>query len=201
LVGTEEWDKIVDEINNCMKCRLSETRVRPVPGEGPLNARILLIGEAPGEKEDLAGKPFVGAAGKLLDLLLERAGLRRSYVFITNIVKCRPPGNRKPRKDEILKCAPYLIRQIRLLKPKVVILLGNTAAETVMGFAGLKWNGVMKDHGKIVETHIFGLDVVLIPTFHPAATLYNPKLRKILEEDFGKVIREKVEEIQHLFTD
>lgn len=200
-MATEEWGKIVDEINNCTKCRLSETRVRPVPGEGSPSARILLIGEAPGEKEDLTGKPFVGAAGKLLDLLLEKAGLRRSDVFITNIVKCRPPGNRKPRKDEIIKCIPYLIQQIRLLKPKIVILLGNTAAETVMGFTGLKWNGVMKDHGKIVETQIFGLDVILIPTFHPAATLYNPKLRKILEEDFEKVIREKVKEIPHLFTD
>lgn len=191
-MNTGEWSRIVDEISNCKKCRLHETRNNPVPGEGSLNTRILIIGEAPGEKEDLAGKPFVGAAGRLLDSLLDKAGLKRSDVFITNIVKCRPPKNRKPRKDEIANCIPYLIRQIQLLKPEIIVLLGNTAAETIMELAGFKWNGIVKEHGRIVETNIFGLKAVLIPTFHPAAALYNPRLRRILEEDFEKIVKEQI---------
>ncbi|MGB9827625.1 MAG: uracil-DNA glycosylase family protein, partial [Thermosphaera sp.] len=113
----EEWSGIFNEIRSCRKCRLHESRTNPVPGEGPLTARVVVIGEAPGRKEDESGTPFVGSAGKFLNTLLESAGLKREEVFITNIVKCRPPGNRKPRRDEISQCLGYLSRQLRLLKP------------------------------------------------------------------------------------
>jgi len=185
----EEWSGIFNEIRSCRKCRLHESRTNPVPGEGPLTARVVVIGEAPGRKEDESGTPFVGSAGKFLNTLLESAGLKREEVFITNIVKCRPPGNRKPRRDEISQCLGYLSRQLRLLKPRVLILLGNTAAETIYGLAGVEWHGVMKDHGKVFEIKVFGVEALSIPTFHPAAALYNPRLKNIILEDFTKVVK------------
>ncbi|WP_448577679.1 uracil-DNA glycosylase family protein [Thermosphaera sp.] len=184
-----EWFEIFNEIRNCKKCRLHESRINPVPGEGSLTAKVVLIGEAPGRKEDEVGRPFVGLAGKFLNTLLENTGLKREEVFITNIVKCRPPGNRKPRRDEISQCLGYLSRQLRLLRPRVLILLGNTAAETIYGLAGVEWHGVMRDHGRVFEINVFGVNTLSIPTFHPAAALYNPRLKNTLLEDFANVVK------------
>ncbi len=178
---------LIKEISTCKKCGLHRLRRNPVPGEGPLNAKVLFIGEAPGEKEDEQGRPFVGAAGKLLNKLLEIAGLSRSKVFITNIIKCRPPGNRDPTDEEVRACIDYLWRQISLIKPKVIVTLGRHAARVLFNKANLKWDSMSQRHGHIYPVEILGLKIILIPTYHPAAALYNPKLRKLLEEDFKKI--------------
>jgi len=181
------YRRLVEEIRNCTRCRLHETRRNPVPGEGPLDARVMLVGEAPGRKEDEQGRPFVGRAGELLNALLGLAGLERSQVYITNIVKCRPPGNRDPREDEIAACLPFLIRQIQLIAPRIIVALGRHAGRTLFSLAGKRWPGIRRAHGKPVEARIAGLRVTLYPTYHPAAALYNPELRGVLEEDFRRL--------------
>jgi len=182
-----EWSNLVEEIVKCRKCRLHALRRNPVPGEGPLDAKIMFIGEAPGEKEDEQGRPFVGPAGKLLNKLLESINLNRNEVFITNIVKCRPPGNRDPLDDEVEACIGYLWRQIKLIKPKIIVALGRHAARTLFHAANLKWDSMSQRHGRIHDIEVLGVKVILIPTYHPAAALYNPRLRKVLESDFRKI--------------
>ncbi|MCE4628547.1 MAG: uracil-DNA glycosylase [Desulfurococcales archaeon] len=183
----EEYKRLVEEIRNCTKCRLHATRKNPVPGEGPLDADIMLVGEAPGKREDELGRPFVGRAGELLNALLGLAGLRREDVYITNVVKCRPPGNRDPREDEIAACLPYLIRQIQIIAPKVIVALGRHAGRTLYSLAGKKWPGIKRAHGRAIPARIAGVSVTLYATYHPAAALYNPELRSVLEEDFRKL--------------
>jgi len=139
----------------------------------------MLIGEAPGKNEDLEGRPFVGRAGELLEELLESVDLERDEVFITNVVKCRPPNNRDPRKDEIKTCNPYLQKQISLIEPEVIVTLGNHATETLVGNRGMK-----KIHGKRFEYEGFKL----IPMYHPAAGLYNPGLKETMKEDMRKLV-------------
>ncbi len=185
-----EYNRIVEEIKSCTKCPLHKTRRNPVPGEGSIDAEVMFVGEAPGEREDATGRPFVGAAGKFLDQLLASVGLRREEVYITNILKCRPPGNRDPREDEIAACTPYLWRQIELIKPKVIIALGRHAARVLYAKAGLKWTNMSKKHGSVVEASINGHRVLLAVTYHPAAALYNPRLRSALQEDFKKIFEE-----------
>jgi len=185
-----EYNKLVEEISKCTKCPLHRSRRNPVPGEGSINAEIMFVGEAPGEREDATGRPFVGAAGKFLDQLLASVGLRREEVYITNIVKCRPPGNRDPREEEVNACTPYLWRQIALIKPKVIIALGRHAAKVLYSKAGLKWSNMTRMHGKVVEATIDGHNVLLAVTYHPAAALYNPRLRDTIEEDFKNIFRE-----------
>jgi uracil-DNA glycosylase family 4 len=180
----EEYRKLVEEIMNCRKCRLHKYRKNPVPGEGPLNAKVMVVGEAPGKNEDLQGRPFVGAAGQLLNKLLEMAGLRREEVYITNVVKCRPPGNRDPQEDEIAACLPYLLRQIKLIRPKLIIAVGRHAARTLLQLAGHKWSSMSEQHGKVYEATIEGVKLMIAVTYHPAAALYKPPLRQKLEEDF-----------------
>jgi len=186
----EEYSRLIEEIRKCTKCPLHRSRQNPVPGEGSLNAEVMFIGEAPGEREDATGRPFVGAAGKFLDQLLASVGLRREEVYITNIVKCRPPGNRDPREEEVAVCTPYLWRQIALIKPRIIVALGRHAAKTLYSKAGLKWSNMTRMHGRIVEAVIDGHKVLLAVTYHPAAALYNPRLRGILEEDFKKIFSE-----------
>ncbi len=195
-----EWRKLIDEIMNCKKCSLYRTRRNPVPGDGDPQADIMFVGEAPGEREDIMGKPFVGAAGKFLDHLLDMVGLKRSQVYITNIVKCRPPGNRDPREEEVEACIPYLWRQIRLIKPKMIVALGRHAARTLYSRAGLKWSSMTRSHGRIVEVVLEDMRILLAVTYHPAAALYNPKLRSTLEEDFKKIFREYNERLRGLAT-
>ncbi len=159
-------------IISCQLCRLCESRTNAVPGEGPSDARIMLIGEAPGAEEDRTGRPFVGRAGRLMDKLLSEAGIERSQVFITSVVKCRPPKNRKPKKDEVEICVnTYLRPQMDLINPRVVCLMGNTASEGVIGA-----KGVTKIHGQVFD------DLFLV-TFHPAAILRNMGLKDSFVSD------------------
>lgn len=148
-----------------------------VPGEGPDNARVMLVGEGPGENEDREGRPFVGAAGKLLTELLESIGMKRSEVFVTNIVKCRPPQNRPPRQGEIEACNPYLETQIRLIDPKIVCPLGSPALRTVLGSE----YSVSQVHGKPFRKD----GRVILPLYHPAAALYDASLREPMFRDIN----------------
>lgn len=188
------WRILVEEITNCRKCKLHESRKKPVPGEGNVNSLVVFIGEAPGEKEDESGRPFVGPAGKLLTELIESIGYRREDFYITNIVKCRPPSNRDPEEDEINACLPYLLRQLELIKPKVIIALGRHAARLLFHLSGLKWINMTRNHGEIYYGKIRGLSVKIVPTYHPASALYNPQLKHVLEEDFKNAIKKAIDE-------
>ncbi len=183
----DEWGVLEEEIRRCRRCPLYKFRRNAVPGEGNRNAEVMFVGEAPGAMEDKEGRPFVGAAGKLLTELLEGIGLRRRDVYITNIVKCRPPHNRDPREEEIKACLPYLRRQIKLVEPRVIVALGRHAARTLFSEAGLEWRSMSRQHGVAVEAVVNGERVILFPTYHPAAALYNPGLRGVLEEDFRRL--------------
>ena len=169
-------DGIAKEIREHVPCgfEICEQATNLVPGEGSATAKVMLVGEAPGAKEDESGRPFVGGAGKLLDRLLEEAGLERADVFITNVVKARPPGNRDPKADEVAHHLPWLEAQLEILSPRVLVPLGRHAL-----------NFFAKD-AKITETHGHVLERdgrTLFPMFHPAAALRNPKLRETLHED------------------
>ena len=171
--------KISGEVRECRKCRLCETRKNAVPGEGSESSKVMFVGEAPGEQEDIQGRPFVGSAGKLLTELLAIVGLRREDVYITNIVKCRPPNNRPPRKDETNACRAYLERQILLLGPRVICPMGNSAIHSLIESE----KSVTDLHGIPFEVG----NVTYFPMYHPAAALYTFQLRKVMEEDFRKL--------------
>ncbi|MCK5548677.1 MAG: uracil-DNA glycosylase [Thermoplasmata archaeon] len=173
-----DMDGIARRVRACRKCPLHRTRNNAVPGEGSSRAKIVLVGEAPGKKEDETGRPFVGMAGRILEEALDGAGLARRDVFITSILKCRPPKNRNPEKGEMDACRPYLIAQMESLKPKVIIALGNYGLQGLVG----KRYGVSKVRGKKFEVHGFPV----MPTYHPAACLYNPKLKYLLKRDLEK---------------
>ncbi len=185
----DPWELVEEEIRSCRRCPLHAYRRNAVPGEGRRDAELVFIGEAPGRVEDETGRPFVGAAGKLLTSLIEGMGLRREDVYITNIVKCRPPNNRDPEPGEIEACIPYLKRQLNMIRPRVVVALGRHAARTLFEAAGLRWRSMARDHGRPVEAELWGVRVTLYPTYHPAAALYNPKLRESLEKDFEKLAK------------
>jgi uracil-DNA glycosylase family 4 len=176
--GAESLEDIAAEIRVCPLCDLSRTRTLAVPGAGPATSKIMFIGEGPGWNEDKQGLPFVGAAGKYLDELLGIAGLRRGDVFITNVVKCRPPGNRDPLPDEIAACSGYLDRQIAVIDPVLVVTLGRFSM--ARWFAGEK---ISKIHG---HSRQFGR-LTVMPMFHPAAALRAPEVRKHIEADFAKL--------------
>jgi len=155
----------------CTKCRLSKGRTQVVPGTGPCNSRIVFIGEAPGREEDLKGEPFVGRGGKLLDKVLEEAGSDRSEVFICNLVKCRPPNNRRPKKDEIEACSQFLKSELETVRPKVICALGQTVASNL-----LNRKGKMADLAKTsVSANVAGIRVKFFVAYHPAACLYQRK--------------------------
>lgn len=177
----DSLEKIAAEVRGCPLCKLARTRKNAVPGEGQLAAKIMFIGEAPGRSEDEKGRPFVGAAGRILDDMLKKAGIERSQVFITNVVKCRPPGNRVPEEDESAACRPYLDRQIALVRPKVICILGRTAYSSLLGGGSITAN-----RGKIVEKA--GQKYFL--TIHPAAAIYNKSLLSVLEADLKKLAKE-----------
>jgi len=164
-------------VRSCKKCPLSQGRILAVPGEGPEGAHILLLGEAPGRFEDRTGRPFVGQAGKLLDKALEEAGLRRDEVFITSVVKCRPPNNREPKHEEIESCRAYLNRQIEALKPNVVVALGRVAFAALTGKKGGITRGKVSDLG----------DIKLVTTYHPAVALHGrPTWFKYIVKDLKR---------------
>jgi uracil-DNA glycosylase family 4 len=183
-------DAIAAEILVCRKCGLWKTRKNPVPGEGSSHSQIMFIGEAPGYWEDVKGKPFVGAAGKFLDTLLSEAGLSRESVFIGNILKCRPPKNREPSRDEIERCTPYLNSQIRVIQPEFIVTLGNYSTAYIFSKVALPFNGITRVHGKFYKTSILDMQVTIFPTFHPAAALYHPKYKEQLITDFHTLKQE-----------
>ena len=170
---------IVDEIRKCKKCSLWKTRKNPVPGEGGFQRRIMFVGEAPGKWEDIKGRPFVGSAGKYLDELLFSIGLSRGDVYITNIVKCRPPGNRDPKDEEIRACAPYLDYQITSMKPKVICPLGRFSAKYILEKFGFAMKSISEVQGRI-----FRGDIDILPMYHPAAALYHAQWKQELEKAF-----------------
>ncbi len=176
-------DKIAERIRNCELCRLCKNRTQAVPGIGNYDTNIVFIGEGPGRDEDLKGEPFVGAAGKFLNVLIESIGITREQVYITNIVKCRPPENRDPLENEIETCWQYLESQIALIKPKLIVTLGRHSMARFL--PGLKISEV---HGQTKRiTGLFSEKQVILPMYHPAAALYNPALRQVLLNDMQKI--------------
>jgi DNA polymerase len=167
------------DVHECRRCPLGFSRTHAVPGVGPSSARIMVVGEAPGQNEDQQGEPFVGAAGKLLDQLLRGIGLSRSDVFITNILKCRPPNNRDPQPAEVQACSPYLEQQLLLIKPEVVLILGRHALARLLPGQ----ESISRLHGHVIVKDA----VTYIPVYHPAAALYNSFLMGPLEQDFKAV--------------
>ena len=174
----DDLNKLANEVRTCKLCSLAATRTKAVPGEGPARVELLLIGEGPGFNEDQQGRPFVGAAGQYLNELLEKAGFKRADVYITNVVKCRPPSNRDPLPEEIGACAPYLERQIALLNPTVVVTLGRYSM--ARWFPNEKISAI---HGR--ARRIGGC--VVVAMYHPAAALHQSALRSTIEEDFRKL--------------
>ncbi len=183
----DELRRIEEQIRSCRKCPLHKTRTNAVPGEGSYNPKVFFIGEAPGRNEDLQGRPFVGAAGKLLDELLASIGLTRSDVYITNLVKCRPPGNRDPKEEEVKACSPYLIAQIKVMDPSIIVTLGRHSTKFILNMMGRNFKSIMAIRGTIFKDELLGRKRTIMPTLHPAAALYNPNLRSLLQEDFFKL--------------
>src|SRR5438552_17931478 len=171
------------EASACTSCRLAQTRTQVVFGVGNPEAELMFVGEAPGFHEDKQGFPFVGQAGKLLDKLLAGIGLTRADVYVANVLKCRPPGNRDPQPDEIEQCEGYLFRQIEAIEPKLVATLGNFATKLLSG----KPLGITRVHGQEQEVTLGGRHVLLYPLYHPAAALYTPAMLNVLEEDFRRI--------------
>jgi len=167
----------------CTRCRLASGRTQVVFGIGDPAADLMFVGEAPGFHEDKQGIPFVGQAGKLLDKLLAGIGLDRTQVYVCNVLKCRPPGNRDPVPDEKEACEPYLFRQVELIRPKVVATLGNHATKQLSG----KDIGITRVHGQEQQLKVGSLDVLLYPLYHPAAALYTPRMLEVLESDFRRL--------------
>ena len=173
-----ELTQLYEQIRSCTRCALHRSRTKAVPGEGPEDADIMFIGEAPGFHEDRQGRPFVGAAGNFLDELLEMIGLRREEVYICNVLKCRPSQNRDPQTDEIQACKPYLDRQIELIQPKIVVTLGRFSM--ARWFPGAR---ISRIHGQ--PRKIGGR--LYYPMYHPAAALHQPSLRRTVEEDTRRI--------------
>jgi uracil-DNA glycosylase family 4 len=179
----DELRAYAEEVSGCTRCRLAQGRTQVVFGTGNPHAGLMFVGEAPGFHEDKQGVPFVGQAGKLLEKLLGGIGMTRGDVYIANVLKCRPPGNRDPQPDEIEACESHLFRQIALIEPTVVATLGNFATKLLSG----RQLGITKVHGQEQQTTIGGRDVLLYPLYHPAAALYTPAMLKVLESDFARL--------------
>ncbi len=170
--------KIAEDVSSCNKCELYHSREKGVPGEGPSNAEIIFIGEGPGFHENMQGRPFVGAAGDLLVELLDSIGMKREDVFITNVVKCRPPGNRDPAPEELKACKPYLDQQIQIINPSVIVTLGRFSMARFIPQAKIS-----EIHGQPIRVK----GMLVMPFYHPAAALHRPSLRSVVEEDFAKL--------------
>jgi len=170
--------QVAEEVSVCRQCTLAGTRKLAVPGEGPATAQVMLIGEGPGFHENEQGRPFVGAAGKFLDELLAAAGLLRKQVFIANVVKCRPPGNRDPKEEELAACADFLERQIAAIKPRIIVTLGRFSMARYMPLAKIS-----QVHGK----PIWDDERLIVPMYHPAAALHQPPLKATLISDFRRL--------------
>jgi DNA polymerase len=180
---TDDLAAFAESVAGCTRCRLAQGRTQVVFGSGNARAELMFVGEAPGFHEDKQGLPFVGQAGKLLDKLLAGIGLQRSDVFVANVLKCRPPGNRDPQPDEIEACESHLFRQIELIEPTIVATLGNFATKLLSG----RPLGITRVHGQEQPTTLGGREVMLYPLYHPAAALYTPAMLKVLESDFARI--------------
>lgn len=178
----ETWEELEKSIENCNKCKLCKTRQNIVFGTGNKNARLMLIGEGPGADEDRLGEPFVGRAGKLMNLAFEAIGLKREDVYIANIVKCRPPANRNPEDDEAMACMNYLRNQVILVKPEIIVLLGSVALKNILG----KEYGITASRGKWIEKK----GIKYMPTWHPAALLRDENKKIEFIKDLKLVIEE-----------
>lgn len=170
----DNLDAVRTSVVSCTMCDLSKTRTNAVPGAGNIGAGVIFIGEAPGRNEDHQGKPFVGAAGKILSDALEYAGFAREDVYITNVVKCRPPNNRRPMAEEIKSCSCHLVRELGIIRPGVVCILGNTAFGSLLG-----GREITKNRGKVIKK----AGQLYFITVHPAAVIYNPSLGQVLRDD------------------
>lgn len=178
MISTDVLAQVAREVSACTRCNLQYSRKLAVPGEGPANAEIMLIGEGPGFHENEQGRPFVGAAGKFLDELLSSAGMSRSQVYITNIVKCRPPGNRDPEPGEVAACNDYLERQIQAINPKVIVTLGRHSMARFL------------PNAKISDVHGQAMNIkgrLIVAMYHPAAALHQQSLRSTVEKDFARL--------------
>ena len=173
-----------EKVERCKKCELWKTRTRVVFGDGWSSAKVMLVGEAPGRNEDIRGKPFVGPAGKFLDELLRLAGLKRETIYITNILKCRPPKNRAPRVGEIYACTPYLDEQIKYIRPKVICTLGNFATSYILKKFGFNPQPIGRIHGNVFEVESAPFRLRIIPSYHPATALYKPYMKEVLRRDW-----------------
>jgi uracil-DNA glycosylase family 4 len=188
--NSELLNVVAAEVVICIKCDLWKTRKKAVPGTGSTETKVLLIGEAPGGSEDVQGEPFVGSAGKFLDELLIEAGLSRKDVFITNIVKCRPPENRDPSTEEIETCTPYLNRQIGIIEPRLIVTLGRHSTAYIFSKANIPFCSITQTHGKTCEISIHGTKITVFPTYHPAAALYSTAYKNELLKDFRQLRKE-----------
>lgn len=182
-----ELESIKQNVINCTKCDLCKTRTNSVPGKGNFQADVIFVGEAPGRNEDKRGEPFVGIAGQKLSIALEEAGISRESIYITNIVKCRPPQNRVPNTDERNTCQEYLKQEISIIKPKIICILGNTAFNSILG-----GSEITKFRGKIVRKN----NQLYFLTIHPAATIYNQVLIDVLKSDIVKLF-ENIRELKN----
>ena len=181
-------DEIRAQVEACHACSLCEGRTNVVFGEGNPHARVMIVGEAPGKNEDLKGRPFVGAAGKFLNELLDEAGIKREEVFIANVLKCRPPSNRNPRPEEIEACAPFLREQTKAIDPVVIVTLGNFATQFILRTQA----GITHLRGQVFQTGRF----TVMPVYHPAAAIYDRTKRPVLLADFeqiGKMVRARMQ--------
>ena len=181
---SQELEKVKQNVIKCTNCDLCQTRTNSVPGKGNFQSDVIFVGEAPGRNEDIKGEPFIGVAGKKLSAALEEAGVSRDKVYITNVVKCRPPNNRVPSTSERDTCQEYLKEEISIIKPKIICILGNTAFNSILG-----GSEITKFRGKVVrkDKQLYFL------TVHPAATIYNQELIRVLNSDIVKlfdIIRE-----------
>lgn len=189
IIKILDWEELKEICSGCQKCGLGATRTNIVIGRGNVNAPMMLIGEGPGEQEDLQGKPFVGPAGKLLDLLLNALMIHEEDYYVANIIKCRPPGNRIPQEDEAELCLPYLRNQVALIKPSVIVCLGATAMRYIID----KESKISNIRGQWIERKGYWI----MPTFHPAALLRDDSKKVLMWEDFKKV-KQRLDEIKGL---
>ena len=171
---------LIEQVSNCTDCSLSELRTNSVFGEGNINADLVFVGEAPGRDEDLVGKPFVGAAGQLLTKIIQAMNLSREDVYITNVLRCRPPGNRNPLPEEVIACQGYLKKLLKIINPKIVCTLGKFASQTILD----RGDSISRMRGKF-----FDLDnITIMPTFHPAYLLRNPSGKKLVWQDMKQIL-------------
>lgn len=182
-VRAQALERLHESLRQCTRCALAEGRLNVVVGAGDPDADLMFVGEAPGATEDETGVPFVGRAGQLLDSLLEGIGLSRDRVFIANVLKCRPPGNRDPQPGEIEACQGYLAEQVSLVRPRLVCSLGNFATKLISGNP----DGISTVHGQVQEVSFAGVSFTLYPVFHPAAALYTRAMLGTLQDDFARI--------------